>query len=120
MNRQTLQTILIIDDEEELCILLTYALSRLGYNIEYALNLEDAGEKLEQYQPDIVLLDINLPDGSGLDMIPSLKKQRAAFMVISAYEDKKDQALREGAFAFVKKPFDMQTITKSIVDNCIN
>ena len=114
------QTILIIDDEEELCILLTYALSQLGYNIEYALSLEDGSEKLKKYSPDIVLLDINLPDGSGLDMIPRLKQQRAAFMIISAYDDKKEQALREGAFAFIKKPFNMQTITQSIVDNCVN
>ena len=110
------QTILIIDDEEELCLLLSYALGRLGYQIEYALTLKDGMIKLEEYEPEIVLLDINLPDGSGLDMIPKLRNLKVDFLVISAYDDKREQALRQGASGFLKKPFDLKSITSRIAD----
>lgn len=100
--------------------MLSYALGRLGYQIEYALTLEDGASKLEECEPDIVLLDINLPDGSGLDIIPKLKRIRAAFLVISAYDDKKEQALSQGASGFIKKPFDLKSITSLIVDISTN
>lgn len=110
------QTILIIDDEEELCLVLSYALRKKGYQVEYSLSLEEGTEKLNKLSPDVVLLDINLPDGSGLHMIPEIKQQNSSFLVISAYEDKKQQALAAGAVDFVKKPFDLETITMSIKD----
>jgi DNA-binding response OmpR family regulator len=110
------QTILIIDDEEELCLVLSYALRKKGFQVEYSLNLEEGTEKLNKLSPDLVLLDINLPDGSGLQIIPEIKQQDSSFLVISAYEDKKHQALAAGAADFVNKPFDLETIITSIKD----
>ena len=113
-NDKQVQTILIVDDEEELCVVLSYALRKEGYLVEYSLSLEEGTEKLNKFAPDVVLLDINLPDGSGLYLIPKIKEQRSCFLVISAYEDKKKPALAAGAADFVKKPFDLETITASI------
>lgn len=110
------RTILIVDDEEELCLVLSYALRKQGYQVVYSLNLEEATEKLNKFSPDVVLLDINLPDGSGLYMIPKIKQQKSSFLVISAYENEKQQALAAGASDFVKKPFDLETITMCIKD----
>jgi DNA-binding response OmpR family regulator len=107
-------SILIVDDEEELCLVLSYALRKIGYHVAYSLNLRDAEEKLNKINPDVVVLDINLPDGSGLFMIPKIKQQQSSFLVISAYDDEKNQVLAEGAADFVKKPFDLGTITMSI------
>ena len=114
------QTILIIDDEEELCLLLSYALGKLGYHIEYALTIKDGNKKIKLFKPDLVLLDINLPDGSGLEVIPLIKKIRSPFLVISAYDDKKETVLEQGASDFVKKPFDLSRITESIVNINVN
>jgi DNA-binding NtrC family response regulator len=113
-------TILIIDDEEELCLLLSYALARLGYQIEYALTLEDGNKKIKQYKPKLVVLDINLPDGSGLDIIPQIKKLNSSFLVISAFSDKKEAAMKQGAADFIEKPFNLSKITKSIVGINVN
>jgi len=110
------QTILIIDDEEELCQLLSFALARMGFRIEYALTLEEGNRKIKRFKPLLVVLDINLPDGSGLDIIPEIKKEQSKFLVISAYDDKKEVALEKGALDFVKKPFDLNSITKSIAE----
>ena len=107
-------SILIVDDEEELCLVLSYALRKIGYQVAYSLNLQDAEKKLNKMNPDVVVLDINLPDGSGLFMIPKIKRQQSSFLVISAYDDEKNQVLAEGAADFVKKPFDLGTITMSI------
>lgn len=95
-------------------------MGRLGYQTEYALTMEDGNKKLRLYKPNIVLLDINLPDGSGLDIIPLIKKIQSSFLVISAYDDKKEVALEQGAADFVKKPFDLSKITKSIVEISVN
>ena len=114
-NKTTYQySILIVDDEEELCLVLSYALRKIGYQVAYSLNLQDAEKKLNKLNPDVVVLDINLPDGSGLYMIPKIKEQQSSFLVISAYDDERNQALAEGAADFVKKPFDLSTITMSI------
>ena len=56
---------LIIDDELDICMLLSNILRQQSFKTNYALNLHDAQEQLNENAPDIVLLDLNLPDGSG-------------------------------------------------------
>lgn len=119
-NPKYQQSVLIIDDEEELCLLLTYALRKLGFRTEYSLSVKDGNKKLMEFKPDIVLLDINLPDGSGLYMIPKIKQRTSAFLVISAYDDKKEIALAQGAADFIKKPFNLGRITNSIINISTN
>ena len=113
-NSKYQHSILIVDDEEELCLVLSYALRKIGFQVDYSLSIEDGKKKLNKLSPDVVLLDINLPDGSGLYMIPKIKELQSSFLVISAYEDKKSQVLAAGAADFIKKPFDIHTITMSI------
>ncbi len=108
------KNLLIIDDEEEICILLSYALKKLGYRISCSLTVKDGKEKIKTNSPDIVLLDLNLPDGSGFSLVPDLKENNCAFLVISAYEDKREKALREGASEFIKKPFNLSQITEAL------
>lgn len=101
-------------------MLLSYALGKLGYQIEYALTVEDGNKKVKLLKPDLVVLDINLPDGSGLEVIPQIKQIHTPFLVISAYDDKKEAVLEQGAADFVKKPFDLDRITRSIVNINVN
>ena len=100
--------------------MLTYALSKLGYFTVYSLTVEDAHNKLNEYKPDIVLLDIRLPDGSGLSLIPRIKKAQSAFLVLSAYDDQRKAVIKQGAAGFIQKPFNLKRIMKSIVDLSIN
>ncbi len=112
----TTRNILIVDDEEEICILLSYALKKLGFITNYALTVMDGREKLKDLSPDLVLLDVQLPDGSGLSLIPKIKALKSNFVVISAYDDSRQKALNEGAAAFIKKPFNLKQITTSVVE----
>jgi len=62
-----MKTILIIDDEEDLCELLKTAPGKDKYLVDCAQTLSDADSKIRDKHPDIILLDNNLPDGSGLE-----------------------------------------------------
>lgn len=64
--------ILIIDDEFELCMLLKLHFLDKGYEVEMAYNLKDGREKIKSYNPDIVFLDNNLPDGQGWNWVPEI------------------------------------------------
>src|SRR5579864_4997718 len=69
------QTILIIDDEKDLCELIRLILKDQDYKVVCAFSLKEGNRKWENLKPAVVLLDQNLPDGSGLGLVehnPSL------------------------------------------------
>lgn len=112
---------LIIDDEKEIGLLLGYQLNRLNVENQYASTLTEGCKLFHENDYDIVFLDINLPDGNGLDAIAGLKKHnsKSNIVVMSAYNTKEynDKAIRLGAFYFIGKPFDSSTI-KNIIAEC--
>ncbi|HNP18762.1 MAG TPA: response regulator [Fulvivirga sp.] len=111
-------TALIVDDEKEICFLLKYQLHKLGIESVLAHNLTDGLEKFSPAEHDMVFLDINLPDGNGLDAIPLLKKKKkdVNVIVISAYntESEQNRASDLGADVFLGKPFNKLMITQLI------
>ncbi len=113
-----LMNALIVDDEKEICFLLKYQLRKLGIESELAHNLADGLEKFSSEDHDLVFLDINLPDGNGLEAIPLLKrkKENVKVIVISAYntESERNKASDLGADVFLGKPFNKLMITQVI------
>ena len=85
--------LLIIEDELSLQELMTKALKQEGYVAENAMDFETAMEKLGVYSYDCVLLDINLPGGSGFEILAHMKKTRirANVIVISARDSLDDK-----------------------------
>lgn len=67
--------ILIIDDEKMLCDMLSRYIRRLEHNVTYALTIEDGLKEVSTGVFDVVFLDVNLPDGRGLDVIPVILKE---------------------------------------------
>ncbi|MAX78980.1 MAG: response regulator [Crocinitomicaceae bacterium] len=102
---------LIIDDELDICMLLSNILRQQSFKTNYALNLHDAQEQLNENAPDIVLLDLNLPDGSGFDIIPTLKAANPNVTIIiqSAHDgiEEKEKALHHGIDHFFSKPINV-------------
>jgi two-component system KDP operon response regulator KdpE len=101
-------TILVVDDEPQIRRLLSGTLTRAGYRVTEAASGRQAIEALET-QPDIILLDLGLPDRDGLELIPAIKKQsKAAILIVSARDatEEKVTALDLGAVDYVTKPFD--------------
>lgn len=110
--------LLIIEDELSLQELMTKALKQEGYVVENAVDFETAMEKLGVYSYDCVLLDINLPGGSGFDILEHMKKTgiRANVIVISARDslDDKVKGLELGADDYLAKPFHMAELVARI------
>ena len=110
--------LLIIEDELSLQELMTKALKQEGYVVENAMDFNTSVEKLGVYSYDCVLLDINLPGGSGFDILEHMKKAgiRANVIVISARDslDDKVKGLELGADDYLAKPFHMAELVARI------
>lgn len=109
----TSRRILVVDDEVHIRRLLRAALERCGYAVLEAPSARDAMQAIAHHQPDVVLLDLGLPDRDGLELVPLIKEKRGvALLVISAREgtEEKVAALDLGADDYVTKPFDTEEL----------
>jgi two-component system, NtrC family, response regulator len=106
--------ILIIDDEEQLRKLLGRLLSLEGYNILEAGNIRSAGKLLEKEEVQVVLSDVKLPDGNGVQFTSELKSRypEMEVIVLTAYGNIADgvQAIKNGAFDYLTKGDDNNRI----------
>ncbi|MDF9801393.1 two-component system response regulator ArlR [Catalinimonas alkaloidigena] len=103
--------ILVIEDEADMRNNIIESLQAENYLIETAINYDTALEKVHLYEYDCILLDISLPDGSGLDILNELKKSNKAegVIIVSAKNslDDRIQGLNLGADDYLSKPFHM-------------
>ncbi|NMC60598.1 MAG: response regulator transcription factor [Candidatus Methanofastidiosa archaeon] len=110
--------ILIIEDEIELLAAMSNFLTKETYICELAESYAKADDKLAIYEYDIVLLDITLPDGNGLDLLKSIKKhqKKAGLIIISAKNslDDKIHGLDLGADDYITKPFYLSELNSRI------
>ncbi|HEY0270435.1 MAG TPA: response regulator transcription factor [Sphingomonas sp.] len=106
-------TVLIVDDEMPIRRLLRAALDRASYRVIEARTGAEALRLLAAESPDVVLLDLGLPDRDGLELIPLMLRQgRANILIVSAREatGEKVAALDLGAADYVTKPFDTEEL----------
>lgn len=107
-------TVLIIDDEEKLRSLLRRILGLEGYQVSDTGSLKNARQMLEANPADIVLCDVKLPDGNGVDFTHELKQNypRTEIILLTAYGNIPDgiQAIRNGAFDYIVKGDDNDKI----------
>ena len=75
------QKILIIEDEFELCMLLKLHFLDKGYDVEMAYNLKDGTDRKKTYNPDIIFLDNNLPDGLGWNSVSEISRLNPAMRI---------------------------------------
>ena len=110
--------ILIIDDEPSICLLLSETVSQEGWSSVSAHTLAEAQKAIIDNNIDIVLLDIHLPDGSGLEAIPSFINTpgNPEVIIITGYghADAAGLALEHGAWDYVEKPINIKKIILSI------
>jgi DNA-binding NtrC family response regulator len=108
------KTILIVDDEPDICSLLSQALSAPQQKTATMGKGEELKKSFAGPQPDVILLDMNLPDGSGIDLLPAIKKQwpeTEVIMITGAPSfDAAVEATKRGAFHFVSKPFEISNL----------
>jgi len=101
--------VLIVDDEPHIRRLIGAALDRADYNTAEAGNARETMDMLREARPDVVLLDLGLPDRDGLELVPLIKKQADATLIIVSARDATEEkvtALDLGADDYLTKPFD--------------
>jgi len=102
--------ILIIDDDTLLAGEMSTLLSHQGYQVESVGNLSLAREKLKTFFPDFVLLDLKLPDGSGLEILTEIRERlpESPVILLSGYGSIPEvvAAIKQGAEDFLTKPVD--------------
>jgi DNA-binding response OmpR family regulator len=103
--------ILIVEDEKPLSDSMVEYLSEEGHHSEAVYTYNDAVEKIRMYQYDCAVVDINLPDGNGLDLIRMIKKQSITLgiIIISALNslENRIEGLEIGADNYLTKPFHL-------------
>lgn len=105
--------ILIVDDEPQIRTLLRATLGRAGYSVVEASNGREALNAKGIDKPDLILLDLGLPDRDGLELLNVLRSEpRSALIVVSARDqtEQKVAALDLGADDYVTKPFDTEEL----------
>jgi DNA-binding NtrC family response regulator len=106
--------ILLVEDETVFAKAVKKHLERAGYKIDLAGDLEEARVHHKNNEPDLVLLDMRLPDGSGLDFLSEIKSSvnNTSVLVMSAYGELEDavSAMKLGASDYLKKPIDLKEL----------
>jgi len=104
--------ILVVDDEPDLRTLYELTLLREGYRVETAENLAQARELLQGRAFDVVITDMRLPDGLGMELIRQIRSQQRSerCVVITAYGSAENavESLKAGAFDYLTKPVDLK------------
>jgi DNA-binding NtrC family response regulator len=107
-------TVLVIDDEPVLQDVLGTLLRGAGFHVHGATSAEEGLRQLQEEEIDVVLLDLMLPDRSGLDLLPEIKTHdpHLPVVVITAYSSVESaiEAMRLGAFHYVPKPFKNEEV----------
>ena len=106
--------ILLVEDESVFANAVRKHLLRKEYDISLANDLKSARQYIKENIPDLILLDMRLPDGSGLDLLNEIKSKNTntEVLVMSAYGELEDavSAMKLGASDYLKKPIDLEEL----------
>jgi two-component system NtrC family response regulator len=110
--------ILVIDDDPTVCETISHIVTRLGHEAFIADSLQKGVKEVSSRDFDVVLLDVRLPDGNGLDALPRIRKASSSpeIIILTGYGDPDgaELAIRNGAWDYLEKPSSMQKISLTI------
>jgi two-component system LytT family response regulator len=109
--------VLIIDDENRTRDLISKMIQSFDFNLQvFSLgeNVQTAIQAIEKVQPDIVFLDIQMPDGTGFDVLKSLKDKKFEVIFITAHEEYAITAIKFSALDYLLKPVDPEELRNAI------
>jgi two-component system, OmpR family, response regulator len=109
--------VLVVDDELDICTLVTRQLRSNGIEAEYALTIKEALLKTAFNPYDLYIIDLNLTDGSGFTLMQKIKEMQvhSKIIIISAYDGESKKAISNGADLFVPKP-----LSKRVIDDALH
>lgn len=118
--REVRGKILVVDDEEDLCRLLTESLRREGFQAAAASSGREALALVEQEPPDLIILDLVMPEMDGIETLRRLRERgvRAKVVVLTAYGTAQQtrEAMALGVREFIGKPFDLDRLMRIVAE----
>lgn len=118
MGNDATLTALIIDDEYDICFLLSRILRNNSLEVQFVNSITEGKSFLDKLSPNVLFLDNHLPDGYGIDFIKYVKKEHpeTKIVMVTAHDTTEDRkrALQEGADVFISKPFSAAEIKTAI------
>lgn len=105
--------ILLVEDNENIADGLKFSFMKNNYNLDYCLRIKEAKTYLEHKQPDLIILDVTLPDGNGFDLYDCvIKKHNIPTIFLTAKDDENDivKGLEIGAEDYITKPFSTKEL----------
>jgi DNA-binding NtrC family response regulator len=114
-----MESILIVDDDINLCTVLSEELNTIGYETSYLTNGEEVAKALETRKVDLLLLDLKMPGTDGFDVLQKINNHNNSYpkvIVLTAYADVKSaiESARLGATDFISKPYDFDELLITI------
>lgn len=108
--------IFILEDDKDIGFILNHVLFEQGYKVSVYENLSDIRQGLDDHLPDLLLMDVRLPDGNGLDLCAELKSAEGDNLPILMMSADLDVHLNSVCVAdeFIAKPFDLDVILGKI------
>jgi two-component system nitrogen regulation response regulator GlnG len=107
--------LLVVDDEPIICQSFHWVFSAGNVEVTTAATLAEGRQRLEEDQPDVVVLDLQLPDGSGLELFERIQKddpkRPVIFLTAHGTADTAIEAMKRGAFDYIGKPFELEEMT---------
>jgi two-component system, NtrC family, nitrogen regulation response regulator GlnG len=116
--------ILVVDDDAAICVVIAEALKRQGHSVRTASSIAAREELLLSFSPDVLVTDVMLPDGDGLDdMAAILERTPDLRAIVLSARNTLDTAVRatgQGAFEYLPKPFDLNELTRAVSEALAN
>ena len=115
-----MKKVLIIDDSEVLRRITAFNLKKIGYEIQEAVDGVDGLEKIKNFQPDLILLDIMMPRMDGFTVLkrmgedPTMKEIPVIVLTAKGGEEDEKEALRLGAIKVLTKPFSPKQLLETV------
>ena len=104
--------ILLVEDDTMIASGILYALETEGYETNHATGIKDAGNLIEQYNFDLAIIDMQLPDGTGFDVSEIFKNDATSVIFLTVVDDENTivRAFDEGAQDYIVKPFRIREL----------
>jgi len=106
--------VMIVDDEEDIRESVKQILEPEGYELQTAIDGDDALKKIPEFKPDLVLLDIMMPGTPVNEIIEKIKEKVAFCSVVKMTEAEKEDLLNKNVVGFIQKPFGVKELVKKV------